>query len=122
MLQVLLDHWEVIVQIIVVIGATSGLYYRMQRRMDVVETNLTEFEKDANEHWARQEVEFGNLAEKFTKHEADPLPHKSCPAHAQALADIVPRLDRIQADIGNLREDVGSFKTSLLTIVAAGKK
>lgn len=120
MLQILLEHAESVIQIIVVIGASVSLYYRMQNRLSHMDDRIGQFESEANQHWSRQEQEYSKLEGRFDSHIEDPLPHVSCPAHGQAIHDIADRLDRIQSDIGHVRDD--AKQTLMLLINGSNKK
>jgi hypothetical protein len=126
MIQILLDHWEFVVELVVFIGGAVGLYFKVRGQISTeineLKMDVAKFKSTAVEHWDRQNREFDRIEGRMDDHEKDPLPHASCPAHAQALADIVPRLDRIQGDIASLRDDLGAFKTSILTIMTSSKK
>lgn len=129
MIQFTLDHWQFVVQVVVFVVSAVGVYYRVswavKEELNGLKMNLTNFQTTARDHWDRQDAEFKRIEGRFEAHVGDPLPHENCPAHAQALMDIFPRLDRIQNEVGALREDLGQFKTSILTIMtnhAAGKK
>jgi len=122
MLNVLADHWETIIQIIVFVAFGVGIYYKVTDKLNELKKEMDGFQENALEHWKRQDKEFSRIEGRFDDHVNDPLPHVSCPAHGQAIHDIAERLDRIQTDIAHVRDDAKQTLMLLINGLPKGAK
>jgi hypothetical protein len=110
MIQTLMEHWEVTVQIVTYTALAVGLYWGIRFRINKVEGRVVKtselfdlFRQEAAEHWKHQEEELDRVESKLDSHINSPAPHMNCPAHEALIRDMIARLDRVQEDIREVR-------------------
>ncbi len=108
MIQMLANHWGEVVGLVIFIAYGVGLYFALRGTTDRLGDQLKALAAEAKASASALERRVATVEAWIQSHTNDPMPHQNCPAHSTAIDDIGGRLDRIQDDIRDMRDEVNA--------------